>query len=307
VPERAISVVVPTRNRAHLLKDCLPTLRAALRPQDELIVADSASTTRAVRDVAREFGATYVRCDEPGTSRARNAGWRAARSDIVAFIDDDVRVDPSWAQALANAFTDPGTTFVTGYIGEPPEEGAGAPAVAQMVATEPARLDATTTGLIGHSANLAVRKQALELIGGFDEMLGPGVRFKAAEDLDLFDRLFGAGYIGRYEPSASANHTSWRRIREYVKLQGAYGYGAGARLSKLVRMDKANRGRAIRTAFLDWALLPLLRNLRNRNRTGIAARSMRLVGTASGFTLGMLYPVRDGHLGGRKYHARPGT
>lgn len=298
--DRPISVVVPTRNRAHLLKECLPSLVAALRPQDELIVADSASTTNAVRDVTLSFGATYIRCDAPGTSRARNAGWRKARNDIVAFVDDDVRVDPTWASSLARTFADPGTAFVTGSVGAAPD--AEGPAVAQMTRTEPARLDAATTGVIGHSANLAVRKQALETIGGFDELLGPGVRFKAAEDLDLFDRLFAAGYVGRYEPSVSAHHESWRRIRDYVKLQGAYGFGIGARLAKLLRTDRANAPRAVKIAFLDRGLSPLLRNLRERDRAGIAGRSLRLLGTIAGFVVAMFYPVRDGHLGGRRYH-----
>lgn len=298
--DHGITVVIPTRNRAHLLKDCLGYLVDAVRPVDEIIVVDSASTTRAVRDVTESFGARFVRSEIPGTSRARNAGWRAARNDIIAFIDDDVRVDPTWAAALSRAFDDPGTTFVTGYIGEPPEGGVG-PAVAQMVDSQPARLDSTTTGLIGHSANLAVRRRALETIGGFDEKLGPGVRFKAAEDLDLFDRLFASGYVGRYDPSVPAYHESWRRIRDYIRLQGAYGYGAGARLAKLARTDRPHARRAARVAFVDWGFKPLMRSVRARSRTGMAARLMRIGGTVAGFSVAILYPVRDGHIGGRAY------
>lgn len=296
---RAISVVVPTRNRAHLLIPCLEALRRSLRQQDELIVADSASTTNATRDVALLCHAKYVRCDLPGTSRARNAGWRSATNDVIAFIDDDVRVDPPWAEAVAHVFDDPGVSFMTGFIGEPPE-GEG-PLIAQMVGVEPKRLDTTTAGLIGHSANLAVRRQALERIGGFDELLGPGVRFKAAEDLDLFDRLFAAGYVGRYEPTATSHHDSWRRIREYVKLQGAYGYGSGARLVKLWRTDRSNAYRATRTTTIDWALKPFARSLRYKSKAELAARTARILGTVAGFARAAFYPIRDGHLGGRNY------
>ena len=120
---RPISVVIPTRDRAHLLEECLVSLRKSLRPFDELIVADSASVSPDVKTVALAFDAKYIRCRLPGTSRARNAGWRAARHEIVAFVDDDVRVDTTWASALAKVFDDPGVAFVTGAIGWPATEG----------------------------------------------------------------------------------------------------------------------------------------------------------------------------------------
>lgn len=291
----SISVVVPTRDRPELLDGCLTALRASIRDGDEIVVADSASTDLRVREVAEAQGARYVRCDLPGASRARNAGWRACRREIVAFIDDDVRVDAGWAAAIVAAFADPGVTFVTGKIGEP--DGSTGPRVAQLEGDEPRRLDADTAGVIGHSANLAVRRRALEAIGGFDESLGAGARFLAAEDLDLFDRLFAAGYIGRYEPSASAVHESWRRLREFVRLQGAYGYGAGARVAKLIRRDRSRGMHAARAAFVTSGFATLGRALRDRRRTAIAARSLRIVTTTAGFARGMVMPVRNGHFG----------
>lgn len=300
-PGRPLSVVIPTRDRAQLLEECLKALRIALRPQDELIVVDSASVSDDVRSVALAFDATYVRCELPGTSRARNAGWRAARHEIVAFIDDDVRVEDRWANAVATVFDDPGVAFVTGSIGWPETKAASGPVVAVIEHPDPMRLDASTTGIIGHSANLTVRRSALEHIGGFDEMLGPGVRFRAAEDHDLFDRLFAAGYIGRYEPTASSYHEAWRRIREWVALQGAYGWGTGARVAKLLRTDRPNGIRVARIAMVDWALAPLVRGIRRRNRTAAIGALVRIAYTLGGFALGLVTPVRDGHFGGRSY------
>ena len=46
----------------------------------------------------------YVREDRPGLSCARNRGLREARAGIVAFTDDDVRVDPLWVAALVRGF-----------------------------------------------------------------------------------------------------------------------------------------------------------------------------------------------------------
>src|SRR5260370_32337312 len=52
-----LSVVVPTRDRPQLLGGCLAALRASLGPQDELIVADSASHGDATGRVAADHGA----------------------------------------------------------------------------------------------------------------------------------------------------------------------------------------------------------------------------------------------------------
>jgi glycosyltransferase involved in cell wall biosynthesis len=294
-------VVIPTRDRAHLLEECLASLRKSLRPFDELIVADSASVSPDVKTVALAYDAKVIRCELPGTSRARNAGWRAARNEIVAFVDDDVRVDATWASALEKVFDDPGVAFVTGAIGWPEIREASGPVVAAMEHPDPLKLDASTTGIIGHSANLSVRRSALEHVGGFDELLGPGVRFRAAEDHDLFDRLFASGYVGRYDPTVSCYHEAWRRIREWVLLQGAYGWGTGARVAKLLRTDRAQALRAARIALVDWVFRPLVRAIGRRDRNMVAGSLVRLAYTFGGFTVGLFTPVRDGHFRGRSY------
>jgi glycosyltransferase involved in cell wall biosynthesis len=213
--ERPISVVVPTRNRPELLDGCLTALRASLRANDELIVVDSASTDPHVARVAHKHSATYVRCDVKGASRARNRGWQAAKHEIVAFIDDDIRVEREWASAIEDVFGDPATGWVTGRIDEAAES--HVPALAQKTDTAAAELDPESEDVLGHSANLIVRRSALDHIGGFDELLGAGGRFRAAEDLDLFDRLFESGFQGRYEPSVAALHVPWRGLRDFIR------------------------------------------------------------------------------------------
>jgi glycosyltransferase involved in cell wall biosynthesis len=304
---RPITVVVPTRDRAQLLAPCLVSITASIRPGDELIVVDSASTTTDVRDVAVGAGARYVRSELPGTSRARNLGWRSAAHNVIAFVDDDVRVDPGWASAIADAFDDPVIAFVTGRVNPPPSGQITGPLVAVIQEEAPMRLDGMTSQIIGHSANLAARRGALEEVGGFDELLGPGVRFRAAEDHDLFDRLFESGYIGRYEPTASSYHETWRDTGDWVRLQWAYGFGTGARIAKLARTDRPSAKRAAKVAIVQWSLKPLARALRERSLSRIAARSARLTGTVAGFAIALRYPVRDGTLHMRRRQLERGA
>src|SRR5205085_4122900 len=158
------------------------------------------------------------------------------------------------------------------------------------------RLDATTNGTIGHSANLGVPRWALDLVGGFDETLGAGARFRGGEDQDLFDRLFAAGHAGWYEPRARAWHEQWRSRWDLVGLEYRYGLGTGARLAKLTRTDRV-RARAVAAEALWHNGLRLVpRDLRNRYELGAVYFLARAAGIVWGFPQTRLLPVTRGHL-----------
>ena len=85
-----VSAIIPTKNRAALLREALTSVRAVEGPDLELeiIVADHGSTDDT-ESVARAFGARLVREPKPGAAAARNTGMRAATGQYVAFLDDD--------------------------------------------------------------------------------------------------------------------------------------------------------------------------------------------------------------------------
>jgi glycosyltransferase involved in cell wall biosynthesis len=279
-----------------MLRECLLSLRASLGPEDELLVVDSASSDPDVRVVAAEHGATYLRAELPGASRARNVGWRAARHDVIAFVDDDVRVGPGWATALGRVFASrPSVTFVTGRIRLPPGMAWTDVPVSTKDAAEPAVLEKASTGVLGHSANLAIRRHALRAVGGFDERLGAGGDFMAAEDNDLWDRLLAAGFMGRYEPAAVAWHEQWRTRRQLLRVNWGYGYGSGARIAKLVRSDRRRAREAARVVFWDWGLADVFRWL-PRFRYAALFALLRPVAATMGLVRALSVPLRHGHL-----------
>src|SRR3954447_14078921 len=94
------AVVVCTRDRPAQLEACLPTVLQALRDGDELVVVDSASHDPAVGRIAAASATVVVRCEQPGLSRARNAGLRASTAPLVAFTDDDCRAASGWVAAM---------------------------------------------------------------------------------------------------------------------------------------------------------------------------------------------------------------
>ena len=272
----ALSVVVPTRDRPEHLARCVAALRVALRPDDELVVVDSASSV-PVPDA--------LRVPAPGASRARNAGWRAARHERVAFVDDDVEVAPGWADAMVTALDE--HVWVAGAVGVPTgQEGRERP-VAVTTLTCPTALTLQTRGTLGASANLGVRRSALEEVGGFDERLGPGTWTRAAEDLDLLDRLLDRGHEGWFAPAAAATHDQWRGRRALLRLDHGYGVGLGARLVLLLRRGQRARARAVlRDAVWSATVVTGARDLARRYEFGALLCAARLLGVLQGLVRG---------------------
>lgn len=295
-----VTVVVPTRDRPSQLARCLASVLAALSDGDELIVVDSASVDGAsVAAAAAAVNARVVRCELPGVGRARNAGWRTAAYDVVLFTDDDVEVSPHWRDELAAAVVaHPEAGFVTGRVlpgeGQAPSRDV---AIKRDDAVEV--YDATSIGNLGHSANLGMRRSVLAQIGGFDEALGVGGRFKSAPETDVFDRCFAAGYGGRYEPAALAWHDQWRGPRRLLLLEARYGFGNGARIAKLSRTDPARARLVRRDAIVGWGVNELRREARARHGYPAVGAVVRMVATIAGYLRARGVPVVDGHFASR--------
>ncbi|RXZ36955.1 glycosyltransferase [Oxalobacteraceae bacterium CAVE-383] len=178
----AVSVVVPTCGRPELLNRCLQALcRQTLAPaRYEIVIVDDRPHRRTADIVAQwDSGAAPSIIYLPnhgahGPAAARNLGWRAARSAVIAFTDDDTVPDPQWLEnGLAALRADAGA--VCGRISMP------LPAI-------PTDYERDAKGLEKAefvTANCLCRKTILERIGGFDE------RFRLAwrEDSDLHFRL----------------------------------------------------------------------------------------------------------------------
>lgn len=289
-----LSVVVPTRDRPEHLRACLEALGAELRPGDELIVADSASRDPSVAEVAASFGATVVRCELPGASRARNAGAAAATHPMVAFVDDDVRVTEGWAAAMASALRRDGVAFVCGRVTAPPHQDDYPRPVAIAGDAEARILDTSSVTELGNSANLGIHREVLDAVGGFDPVLGAGTPW-VVEDHDLFDRLLGAGHLGWSEPEALGWHEQWRSRSDLLRLDWRYGLGSGARLAKLVRTDRRRAWRVFRAVTVGTDLRGLASVVRQRHKFGALTTAVRLLGTVAGVVTASTWKVEGGH------------
>ena len=181
----------------------------------------------------------YVREPLPGLSHARNRGLAQSTSEIIAYTDDDVRVDPLWVRGLLRGFgrrSDVGC--VTGLVAsaslELPVERYFDGRVGWSSNCEPGVYDLNhgpagtalhpyAAGSFGTGANFAVRTELLREIGGFDESLGAGSPCYGGEDFDVFVRFILAGYAIAYEPAALVWHEH-RSEADDLRRQ-MYGYG----------------------------------------------------------------------------------
>lgn len=289
----SISVVVCTRDRPALLEQSLDALAATIRPQDQLVVVDSASTDVAVRTVAREYSGVVVRCDLPGLARARNAGIAASDRGIIAFTDDDCLAAPSWAHVIAERFdADLSVGFVTGRVES--DRAVGVPISVLTDVTPRSFTSPDDLVGVGHGANMAFRRAALADIGGFDELLGAGAVFPAAEDIDAFWRVLRTGWRGDYSPDSTVTHVQWRSKADKLRVQYGYGRGEGALTAKARAMAAPEWRSWLHRNVGAHVAGRVVRSL-SRGKVGAASIDLvHSVGFMSGFRTGGGISVVDG-------------
>nr|MDQ3293503.1 glycosyltransferase [Actinomycetota bacterium] len=195
-----ITVVTPTYQRP----DRLTRLVAALEAQDlpaaelEVVIVDDASGdgTAAMLDELVERSPLRISAlhlaTNGGPARARNEGWRAARSTAVAFVDDDCVPEPGWARAMAEAFERNPSLGVVQGLTRRPEGSLGPWTMFRQITWETPWFE---------GCNIAYRRDLLERTGGFDEVL----RWYG-EDTSAGWKVVEAGGDRDFQPSAVVTH-----------------------------------------------------------------------------------------------------
>jgi glycosyltransferase involved in cell wall biosynthesis len=231
----AISLIVCTQNRAGRLDRFFGAL-ATLEPPEggwELVMVDSASTDATPAAIARFAGQAPIRvrqlrADVPGLSRARNLGMTGAAGAIFAFTDDDCYPRPDYLRQVQRVFEERRVGVVGGRVvlHDPTDARVGV-----QESSEPFEIAAPAfvrAGLL-HGANMAVRREVVDTIGGFDVLLGAGSRCRAGEDTELIARALWAGWPVRYDPRPVVAHHHGRKPGAHEARQRRdYDVGRGA-------------------------------------------------------------------------------
>jgi glucosyl-dolichyl phosphate glucuronosyltransferase len=219
-----VTVILCTYNRWQLLAQTLENITALTLPSFiswEVLVVDNNSNDRTcevVERFRRDFPGRFRYLFEPraGKSHALNSGVRSSQGEVLAFIDDDVMVDPTWLHNL-----------ILRLLTTAEWSGSGGPVVLRWSQPPPKWLAqdrpyalAPLAGFCPHDqqtqlseppfgTNMAFRRSMFDKYGLFRTDLGPspcGDIPRPNEDTEFGRRLIKGGERLRYEPSAVVYH-----------------------------------------------------------------------------------------------------
>ncbi|WP_457973504.1 glycosyltransferase [Arthrobacter sp. D1-17] len=229
-----VSVVVPARNAAHWLGECLDSIRAE-KPR-EIIVVDGCSTDNTV-EIARTLGARVISDEGRGLPAARMLGVQSACSNLVALIDADVVLPAGALGGLLDEFNACGYDGLQfALVSEADGRGYWGAALAWH------HLHSRVRSWFGVSATLMRRNILLSV--AFDDT------FRSGEDIELRIRLEGAGYRLGVSRTTAVRH----RFMDSFDAARDQWLQDGAGLARTIRKHPGRAG---------WlVVLPLLATIR---------------------------------------------
>jgi glycosyltransferase involved in cell wall biosynthesis len=230
--------------------DCLEGLgrQTASRDRFAVLLVDSASAPAAAAELAAlagEHDARLIRLDRPGVSLARNAGAWAARTQFIAYIDDDAIPATDWVETILAAIAQPGRrpALIGGRILPKweaplpswwPASLRGVLSIIEHEGRGEYRTVAVPPGLEPYGANMVVHVLSLIAAGGFGGAIGRyGQSLLSDEDVQLAWMLQDAGHPVRYDSRITVYHQiQARRMRPEWLLSRLYWQGASTVLTR---------------------------------------------------------------------------
>jgi glycosyltransferase involved in cell wall biosynthesis len=221
-----ISLIVATAGRVEELDRLLASLAVQTYREFEVLVVDQNLDGRLLPVLERYEGSvaiTHLR-SERGLSRARNAGLRCARGDVIAFPDDDCWYPPDLLARVAEFFA-----------GQPEWDGLITGAVdaqGRPVLREVPRAGELLPRVLWRqtpSPTIFLRSRVVRQVGDFDETLGLGASspWQSGEETDYLLRALQAGFRFWRDPSLAVGHTAWDRVLDAAAVRKGYAYGLG--------------------------------------------------------------------------------
>ncbi|WP_247729247.1 glycosyltransferase [Halovivax limisalsi] len=229
-----ISVIVPVYDDPDGLRATLESFERVEYPPDryELLVVDNGSTdhTRAIaRAAARESEPVELVVEDEIQSSyaARNAGIARARGDLLAFVDADVTVPPSFLADVAALFDERDVDYVAPSVEVVVEDGRSptdADGRSTLVGAYDAAVGFSTAVTIRErdyapTCCLIVRRSVLEAVGPFDE------RLVSSGDREFGRRVADAGFVQHRATEITVSHPARTTVREMVSKAARLGTG----------------------------------------------------------------------------------
>ena len=226
--DKRMSVIVPFYNAEKTLKLCLSAICHQDVVPDEIILVDnnSSDTSREIVnlfiDSFKDLRISCVSEKTPGPAAARNSGAYTAQGEWLIFTDADCIPSQAWLSDYLVHFTEAGLGAVAGCIRPYPPFGLIQKAISLFtlppITKETIHSASNLREGLYPTANLAVKREIFELVGGFNNCLRYG------EDHELCYKIYNAGYTIKAIENANVEHIHRSTFRGF--LRQAFGFGS---------------------------------------------------------------------------------
>lgn len=282
-----LTIAVCTKDRTSQLERCLNSVRS-LAPDVsgvpvsvEIIVIDNAPADDMTEKLVATFPDMRYVCEKrPGLNFARNQALKEAEGYLLAFLDDDVTVDPLWLEGLMEAWAENRDAGAFTGLVLPYELSTKAQILFEKRGgwrksfnrivygqTLPGNsLYPCGAGMFGTGANMAFRRDVLLQIGGFDEALDTGQPLPGGGDLDIFYRVIMSGHMLVYDPKYMVFHEHRRTLQALRRQYRSWGLCLMTFIEKSSKKDPSQsiKFRILKRQWFKFQVRHLIKSLRGR-------------------------------------------
>lgn len=273
--------------------DTVASILANTHPNFELVVVDQSKDNQTM-EALTSFGADprlrYLKSTTIGKGDALNTGLRETKGSTIVMTDDDCTVPPNWLETFASIFVAYPKVAVAFCCVEAGEHDRAAGFVPDFVRSGDRMLTTMHDArhVRGLGAGIAVRRDMIEEIGGFDHMLGPGSKFHDCDDRDIAIRALLAQHHVFETSTIAVKHFGFRSWQQGPQLARRNFLGIGAAYSKFLKCGRIELMYIPAREFIKYALWPPIRDvLHLRQPRGI----VRITAFAEGFIDGLRTPI----------------
>jgi GT2 family glycosyltransferase len=256
-----VTVVICTCDRGRQVVATVESALANTYPEFQVLVIDQSRTDEtavAVEPLCVDPRFRYIHSSRRGKGRAQNLALDQAKSDIIAFTDDDCVVPPDWIEKNVRIFRQqPRVAVVFSNVAPAPHD-ANAGFIPSYVRQQSQLVRTMWDKSLawGLGASMAVRRAAILEMGGFDEQLGPGSRFPSADDEDIAIRALLHNWWVYESSEITVIHDGFRTWEEGIALTRRDWLALGAVYAKPL---KCGHGRVAIAALYKGVILGLIK------------------------------------------------